>query len=171
MPVQRLPIAQLSSQRHFSRWMLAVSMTFWRSGRVRGGQLTTATLPAAETAPTARVDCRRAFLNIVRDFMRTETAKGQLQQSAIGGRGDAGCGAAFTGEANGDFREHNDGSRDCEGVGGAELLNRPINSGCAVLPCKFRFPPSNFEPQESIRHTGSGAWRSTHKCQWSRQRR
>ena len=32
-----------------------------------GARLTAATLPAAETAPTARVDCRRAFRNILRE--------------------------------------------------------------------------------------------------------
>jgi hypothetical protein len=42
-------------------------MGVWESDRLGVRRLTAATLPAAETAPTARLDCRRAFLNILKD--------------------------------------------------------------------------------------------------------
>jgi hypothetical protein len=42
----------------------------WHFGEMRlrwkNGRLTAATLPEAETAVTARLDCRRAVLNIVK---------------------------------------------------------------------------------------------------------
>jgi len=46
----------------------------WRRSRLGRG-LTAATLPEAEIAPTVRVDCRRAFLNIVTVVYASKTQK------------------------------------------------------------------------------------------------
>lgn len=72
-------------------------------------RLTAATLPAAETAPTARVDCRRAWRNILQETdedknKRNTIAAGvQLVRGEIGG--GVGYSAAFAGEQIGVFRE------------------------------------------------------------------
>lgn len=59
-------------------------------------RLTAATLPAAEAAPTARVDWRRALRNILKDVSEGGRRKGeQLQRGAIGGGEIEAGGAAF----------------------------------------------------------------------------
>lgn len=85
----------------------------------------------------------------------------QLQQRAIGERGDWGCDAAFCRRANGDFREDSDGSRVCEGVGGEKLADSANQGRVRGFACKFRGCLTNFPlPGWSLRNqppTGNGA--------------
>ncbi len=59
--------------------------------RPGGGKLTAAILLEAEMAPTARVDCRRAFRNILKGVLDVTRVKGkQLQRGfATARRGDS----------------------------------------------------------------------------------
>jgi hypothetical protein len=61
----------------------------------------------------------------------------QLQQRAIGERGDWGCDAAFCRRANGDFRE---GAESVRELGGEELGHWANQQHVRAFACKFRGP-------------------------------
>jgi hypothetical protein len=65
--------------------MVASWMTMLRLGS-KGVELTEASLPVAETAATERLDCRKAFLNIVYEVQR-EVRLFSLKERCNWGRG------------------------------------------------------------------------------------
>lgn len=107
-------------------------------------ELTAATLLAAETAPTARVDCRRAFRNILREICEDLDGRGAIAATCNWGEGRLGLRCCLLQESKWRFSGGPDGSRVCEGVGGAKLAQPPNQGLVRGFACKFRGCLNNF---------------------------
>jgi len=99
-------------------------------------QLTAATLPAAETAPTARVDCRRAFRNILEVYGRFGDERRAIAAGCNWEEGRLGSAVLPLQESKWRFlRRMVMESRVClRDRVGFSCSDSPITIQCAVLP-------------------------------------